>query len=151
MPSRPSCSVFSASQRSRTRPGGRALGVAEDVRMAAHELLVHAAGDGLEVARAALLEQEREEVDLEEQVAELAAERLVVAAMRGVGDLVGLLDRVRDDRARRLLAIPGALPAKLPGQLLEVEERLREAHAEDPTGSSVGAREAPAARSRPRS
>ena len=40
-PLRPSCSVLIASQRSRTRPGVRGLRLAEDVRVAADELLVH--------------------------------------------------------------------------------------------------------------
>ena len=79
--------------------------------MAPDELRVHLAGHGLEVALTALLEQQREEVDLEEQVAELAAKRLGVTGQRGIGDLVCLLDRVRNDRALRLLAVPGALPA----------------------------------------
>ena len=114
--------------------------VAEHVRMAPHELRVHVAGDGLEVALAALLEQQRQEVDLEEQVAELAVQRLrVVDRERGIRDLVRLLDGVRDDRPFRLLAIPGTLPAELPGELLEVEKRLRQAHRRDPTGSRSGA------------
>ena len=66
--------------------------------------------------------------DLEEQVAELPAQPSASPASGGVGDLVRLLDGVRHDRARGLLAIPGALAAKVPGQLLEVEERLGEAH-----------------------
>ena len=127
--------------------------VAEHVRMPANELLVHLARDGLEVALSSLLEQEREEVDLEEEVTQLAAQRLVISRERGVGDLVCLLDRVRDDRPLGLLAIPGALPPQLPGQVLEVEKRLREAHDGEPTGwwcrwARPAAR---AARSRPRS
>ena len=81
------------------------------------------ARDAVEVAVSLLLEQEREEVDLEEQVAELVEELGRVVGERGVGDLVGLLDGVRDDRASRLLAIPGALGAQAPGQLLELVER----------------------------
>ena len=87
------------------------VGVTEDVRMPPDELRVHVAGDRLEIALTALLEQQREEVDLEEQVAELTAKRLGVTGQRGIGDLVRLLDRVRDDRALRLLAVPGALSA----------------------------------------
>ena len=103
------------------------LDVAEDVRMPAHELLVHAARDLREVAGAALLEQEREEVDLEEQVAELVEQLLVVAGERRVGDLVRLLDGVRDDRARGLLAIPRALAAQPLRQRLQLEEGLSKA------------------------
>ena len=77
----------------------------------------------LEVACPSLREQEREEVDLEEQVAELVEQLRVVARERRVGDLVGLLDGVRHDRARGLLAVPGAVAAQALGQLLELEER----------------------------
>ena len=110
--------------------------------MAADELRVHPARDRLEIAGTALLEQEREEVDLEEEVAELALELRVVTCDRRVGDLVRLLDGVRDDRERRLLAIPRALAAKAPRQLLEVEQGLRQAHRPDTLLSysvSVGA------------
>ena len=100
--------------------------VAEDVRMAADELRVHGAGDRLEVAVPLLLEQQREEVRLEEKVAELVEQLRRVAGVRGVGDLVGLLDRVRHDRARRLLPVPGAVAAQALRQLLQVDERLGE-------------------------
>ena len=46
--------------------------------------------------------------DLEEEVAELVAERGHVAAGDGVGDLVGLLDGVGRDRGEILLDVPGA-------------------------------------------
>ena len=80
----------------------------------------------LEVARALLLQQQRQEEDLEEQVAELVDELLLAAGERGVGDLVGLLDRVRDDRRGRLLAIPGAVAAQSLGQPLQLEQGLGE-------------------------
>ena len=115
------------SQFSRTRPAVSRLDVAEDVRMPADELLVDAARDRREIAVVPLLEQKREEVDLEEQVAELVEQLRVVARERGVGDLVRLLDRVRDDRARGLLAVPRALAAQPLRQPLQVEEGLREA------------------------
>ena len=73
----------------------------------------------LEVARAALLEEQREEVRLEEQVAELVEELRVVARERRVRDLVGLLDRVRHDRAARSARDPrgtrGAAARSAPG------------------------------------
>jgi hypothetical protein len=93
--------------------------------MASHELLVHAAGHLRQVAGAALLEQQREEVDLEEQVAELVEQLRVVGCEGGVGDLVRLFDGVRDDRLRRLLAIPRALAAQPLRQRLKLEEGLR--------------------------
>ena len=91
-----------------------------------------AARGRLEVACAALREQQREEVRLEEQVADLVEQLRVVAGERGVRDLVGLLDGVRHDRARGLLAVPGALAPEPLGQLLELDERVRERHRDEP-------------------
>ena len=98
------------------------------MRVARDQLRVDAARGLLEVARAALREQQREEVRLEEQVADLVEQLRVVAGERRVGDLVRLLDGVRHDRARRLLAVPRALAAQPLGQLLELDERVRERH-----------------------
>ena len=80
-------------------------------------------GDLGERARAALLEQQRQEVDLEEDVAELVEQLGVIARMGGGGQLVGLLHRVRDDRALVLLAIPGALHAQAAGERVEALNR----------------------------
>ena len=85
---------------------------------------MHRPGDGFEVALALLLEEQREEVDLEEQVAELVEQLRRIARDRGVGDLVGLLDGVRDDRPGRLLPVPGTVPAQPLGQLLQLEQRV---------------------------
>jgi hypothetical protein len=92
----------------------------------AHELRVDAARDLREIAGSALRQQKREEVDLEEQVAELVDQLRVVGRERGVGDLVCLLDGVRDDRLRGLLAIPRALTAQPLRQGLKFKEGLRE-------------------------
>jgi hypothetical protein len=91
--------------------------------MAADELLATAVCHRGERAGAALLEQEREEVDLEQDVAELVEQLAVVARARRVGELVGLLDGVGDDRALVLLAVPGALAAQAAGDLVEPCER----------------------------
>src|SRR4051812_14577831 len=107
--------------------GGRRIDLAEDVRVAADELLVHSLRDLREVAGAALFEQQREEVRLEEQVAELVEQLRVVAVERSLRDLIGLFDGVRHDRARRLLAIPRTLAPERLGELLQLEEGLREA------------------------
>ena len=72
-------------------------------------------------------QEKREEIDLEEQVAELVEQLRVVVRKRRVGDLVGLLDGVRHDRARRLLAVPGTLAAQPLGQQLQLEEGLLQA------------------------
>src|SRR5262249_28362988 len=108
------------------RPG---FGVAEHVWVPADELLVHEPCDLLEVGGAALLQQQREEVDLEEEVTELVGELRVVALDGGVGDLVRLLEGMRDDRALGLLAVPGAFAPQALRQFLQIDERLGEAQA----------------------
>ena len=57
---------------------GARFRIAEHVRMPAHELLVHEPGDRLQIGAAALLQEQREEVDLEQEVAELVGELGVV-------------------------------------------------------------------------
>ncbi len=101
--------------------------VPEHVRVPANELLVDQARGRREIALVPLLEQECEEVDLEEQVAELVEQLLVVAGERRVGDLVRLLDRVRHDRAGGLLAVPRTVAAETLRQVLELEQGLLEA------------------------
>jgi hypothetical protein len=93
------------------------------VRVAADQLLAAVLGDLGERARPALLEQQREEVDLEEDVAELVEQLRVVTRVRGRRELVGLLDRVRDDRALVLLAVPRALRAQAAGERIEALNR----------------------------
>jgi hypothetical protein len=70
-----------------------------------------AARDLGEVTGTPLLQQQRQEIDLEEQVSELVEEFRVVGRERSVGDLVRFLDGVRNDRLLRLLAIPRTLAA----------------------------------------
>src|SRR2546423_3553436 len=112
-----------------SRRGNQRGGViAEDVRMPGDELGVNCLGDTLEIAGVALLEEESEEVDLEQEVAELVEQLLVVVCERGIRDLVRLFDRVRDDRPRGLLTIPGAVTPQPLRQLLELEQRVREGH-----------------------
>ena len=93
------------------------LRVPEHVRVAPDELRVDGPGDGLEVALALLLEEEREEVDLEQEIAELVVERRGIARERRVGHLVRFLDRVRHDRAGGLLPVPRALGAQAEREL----------------------------------
>ena len=83
----------------------------------------------LEVSLSLLLEQQREEVDLEQEVAELVEELVRPLGIRRVRDLVRLLDRVRHDRPGRLLAVPGTVAAQTFRQLLQLEERVRERQA----------------------
>ena len=99
--------------------GRLGLDLAEDVRMAADQLLAQCSATCAMSPGAALLEQQREEVDLEEHVAELVEQLGVVAGVGGVGELVGLLDGVGHDRALVLLAVPRALAPQAAGQLVQ--------------------------------
>jgi hypothetical protein len=91
--------------------------------MAAHQLVVAVVGHLREVAGAPLLEQQREEVHLEEHVAQLVQELGVVARVRGVGQLVGLLHGVRDDGPLVLLTVPRAFAPQAPRQGVEAGDR----------------------------
>ena len=102
------------------------IGLAEDVRMAQDELRVNRARNVFQPALALLLQEQGQEVDLEEEVAELVEQLRRRVRQRGVGDLVGLLDRVRDDRPRGLLPVPGAVAPKPARQLVQLDERLAE-------------------------
>ncbi len=96
------------------------------MRVAADQLLAHVVGHPGQVALAALLEQQRQEVDLEEDVAELVEELGVVARVGRVGQLVGLLDRVRDNRALVLVAVPRTVAAQPARDLVKPRQRGRE-------------------------
>ena len=61
------------------------------------------------------------------QITSLVEQLLVVIGKRGVGDLVRLLDGVRDDRARGLRPVPGTVAPEAPRQLLKVDKGLGEA------------------------
>jgi hypothetical protein len=61
-------------------------------------------------------------VHLEEHVAELVEQLRVVAGVGRVGELIGLLDGVRDDRALVLLAVPWTLAAQPARQLIEAAD-----------------------------
>ena len=108
-------------------PGGLRLDVAEDVRVTADQLRVHEPRDVAEISVSTLLEQQRQEVDLEQQVTELVEKLLVVSRECSIRNLVGFFHGVRHDRPRGLLAVPRTVTSQLPGQLLQIEERLGEA------------------------
>ena len=62
-------------------------------------------------------------MDLEQHVSELVEELAVVTPVCGVCELVSLLDRVGDDRALVLLAVPRALKPQLVRDLVEARDR----------------------------
>src|SRR4029453_18422183 len=97
------------------------------------------ARDRLQVGGAALQQQQREEVDLEQQVSELVGELRIVTADGCVRNLVRLFDRVRDDRPLRLLAIPRTVTAQPLSQRLQLNERLGEAQLTASRSSSSSA------------
>ena len=75
-----------------------------------------------EVAGAAFLQQQRQEVHLEQDVAQLVEQLGVVASMGGVRQLVGLLDGVGNDRALVLLTIPRTLTSQAPGEGVQLRQ-----------------------------
>ena len=124
----------------------RGVDRAEDVRVAAHELVVDAPFDVAEAERADLLGEHDVEDHLVEQVPELVDERGVrrvvgvgAAGRRGgegfdrLDDLVGLLEQVAGERVVGLLRVPwaAARAAQRPGELeepgqLEARRRARQ-------------------------
>ena len=98
------------SQACSTSAGVRGVAVGEDVGMPPDQLLDERAGDGVDVERlgGVLLGHPGVEDDLEQHVTELLAEVGAVAALDGLGHLVGLLDEVRREGLVGLLGVPGA-------------------------------------------
>ena len=74
----------------------------------------HAAGDVVERELAGLLGDHGVDHHLEQQVAELVAQRGRVARLDRLDDLLGLLAHVGDQRGVGLLALPGALALQQP-------------------------------------
>ena len=126
MPSRPSCSRLMRSQRSLTSAPVFATASA---KMCGWRRMSLTSMSWATLARSpapALAQHEREQHDLQQQVAELAVLRRQVAGGDRVGQLVDLLHRVPDDVLRRLLAVPGALHAQHVDDALERDELLAE-------------------------
>ncbi len=88
-------------------------GSAENVRVAAHQLVADRVHHVIELERPALAREPGVKNHLEEQIAEFVPERRQVGAFNRIGNLVGFLDRVRCDRAEVLLEVPGAPNRKI--------------------------------------
>src|SRR4051794_19415910 len=84
------------------------LGVAEDVRVAAFELVANAVDHVVERKTARFLGHLGVEHDLELKIAELVRERVHVVPRDRVSDLIGFLDGVRRNGREALLAVPFA-------------------------------------------
>lgn len=108
--------------------------------MATNQLLRTAICDRAEVAQATFFQQEREEDDLEEDVTQLVMHLVCGVPARGICQLIGLFDRVRNYRPRILLAIPWAFAPQRPGDLVQALDRLKGPVAHDdqvsPSGSA---------------
>ena len=78
------------------------------MRMAADHLVVDRLGHVGEGEGASLLGHARMKDHLEQQVAQLLLQIAQVAALDGVGDLIGLLDGVGRDGGEGLFQVPGA-------------------------------------------
>ncbi len=85
---------------------------------------------------------------LEQQVAQFLAQGLEVAALDGVRDLVGFLERVRRDRAEILLAVPGAAARGVAQARHDLEQPFNRHGAAGHRGSRAASAACP--RSRPR-
>ena len=84
------------------------LGLAKHMRMTADELLRDAARHAVDVERPGLRGDLRVEERLQQQVAQFFAKMRHVAGARGLRDLIGLLDQVRNERFMSLLRVPRA-------------------------------------------
>src|SRR5688572_31012626 len=76
--------------------------------MAAHELLTGRARDSREVERARFARELRVDHDVEQEIAELLAQRRGIAGVDGVHRLVDLFEQERAKAGMGLLAVPGA-------------------------------------------
>ena len=86
--------------------GGETARFPEHMRMAADKLLGDRLDHVAEIEGALLLRHAGVEHDLQQEVAQFVAQIVEIAAGDGVGDLVGLLDRVGRDGREILLQIP---------------------------------------------
>lgn len=76
------------------------------MRMAALQLVGDGVGDVVEGEQPLFLGHAGVEDGLEQQVAELGLQLVHIAALDGVGDLIGLLQRIGGDGGEGLLNVP---------------------------------------------
>ena len=92
------------------------------MRMAADHLVGDDAGNIRETERTGLLGHPGVIDDLKQQISELVRKCCGITPSDGVGDLVGLLDRVGRDRVKALRLIPGASGAGIAKRRHQVEQ-----------------------------
>ena len=90
------------------RRGGLDLGIAEDMRMAAHHLVGNRRRDMFKIEEAFFLGHARVKHDLKQQVAEFVLQRRHIPARNRVGDLISLFERIGRNCRKILLQIPRA-------------------------------------------
>src|SRR5580692_267496 len=94
------------------------------MRMAPDQLVPDPARHRGEVETSGLLGHARVKYHLKQQVTELVAQPIQVAASDGVRDLVRLLDRERGDRDKILLAIPRTAAFRIAQHSYQLQQRL---------------------------
>ncbi len=95
------------------RAGGLGRLVAEDVRVAADQLVGHGLGHVFQPEMPGFLGHARVEDHLEQQVAQFDSQFVHVPALDGVGDLIGFLDRIGGDGLKGLLHVPGTAAVRI--------------------------------------
>lgn len=104
------------------------------MRMAANQLAGDAIDHRIELEAPLFPRQLRVVDDLEEQVAQLFAQVVEVAALDGVGHLVGFLEGVRDDGRVALLQVPRATVLRVAQPGHEVKQVVELMHPWHPRG-----------------
>ena len=117
--------------------------------MAADQLGGDRLDDPAEVEPALFFRHSGVKYDLKQEIAELVAQVRIVAALHGVGDLVGFLEGEGDDGLERLLEIPGASRPRGAQRRHDFEEAIDVARRLHVGGSALGAREEIGARTSP--
>ncbi len=98
--------------------------------MASFQFVGNRGGDGIEIELTAFFGDARDEHHLEQQIAELVADRRGLARSDRLGQFVGFLQRVRHDARHRLGAVPRAAALRITQPTHHVEQSLqRLAHA----------------------
>ncbi|MCY1242164.1 hypothetical protein D9M72_551090 [compost metagenome] len=92
------------------------------MRMAADHLARHRFDDVAKGKVAGFLRHPGMEHHLQQQIAEFVAEVVHVAALDGIGNLIGFLDRVGFDRLEGLDDVPGATGFRLPERGHDIEQ-----------------------------
>ena len=98
------------------------LGVAEDMRVSAHEFSGDGFDDAAEIKQPCLLRHAGVKGDLQQKVAKLLAQIFRPSALDRVGHLIGLFDGERGDRGEGLLDVPRATVNRITKRRHDVDE-----------------------------